>query len=72
MSVDEYDSQFVKLPRFAPYMILDEKEKITRFIMGICDALYNSVASQMKPYPSYIVVVDEARIIELRNMGGDN
>lgn len=35
MTVDEYDTKFIQLSWYAPYLVPEEREKTRRFIMGL-------------------------------------
>lgn len=45
--------------------MLDEREKIRRFILGIRRLLYQSMAPHMETYPSYTAMVT-TRMMEMR------
>lgn len=71
MTVKKYDTQFVRLSRYAPHMIPDEEEKIRRFVLGLHHRLRQFVSKQMELYPSYIVTVDMARTSEMNERDED-
>lgn len=72
MTVDDYDTQFVRLLRYAPHMIPDEQEKIRRFVLGLRLHLCQFVSMQMELYPSYMAAVDVARMAEMNEKGEDD
>lgn len=49
--MDEYDAAFVKLVEFAPHMVLDERERIQRFIKGIETSCLNKLAARWTFFP---------------------
>lgn len=71
MSVDEYDTQFVHLSRYASHMIPNEEEKICRFVLGLCLRLRQFVSMQMELYPSYMATVDAERTTEMNEKDED-
>lgn len=57
MTVDEYDTLSIKLARYAPYMIHDERENIHRFTLSLHHHLCELVRVQMETCPFYVAVV---------------
>lgn len=43
MSVDEYDTKFIWLDCYTPHLVLNEREMIRQFILGLRHSLYQSV-----------------------------
>ena len=39
ITVEEYDAKIVELPRFAPYLILNEPKKVSKFQKGLNDKI---------------------------------
>lgn len=58
MIVEEYDTKFNWLATYASYMLLDEREKIRRFVLGLRLSLRQFVKLQMETYSSFSAVVD--------------
>jgi len=70
MSVTEYDLLFTKLSRYAPHMVATEDMRAKRFVQGLRDYLFRSVA-RVK-YDSYEEVVESARLFEERSKESRN
>lgn len=65
MIVEQYDTQFSQLARFASHILPDERERIKRFIMGLHPSLCQLMGTQMEMYPSYDAMMDTARFMEM-------
>lgn len=65
LSVEEYDTEFNRLCTYAPYMIPDEREKIRRFVLGLCHPIRQLLKLQIEIYPSYSARVDSAKLTKM-------
>lgn len=65
MTVEEYVTQFTRLARFAPHALPNERERIRRFIMGLRPSLRQLVGIQIATCPTYEVMIDVARLMEM-------
>ena len=63
MSVTEYDIQFTRLSRYAPYLVSTERLKVERFVNGLQDYLFRSI--QISDTTTYTDVLDAALRLEL-------
>ena len=45
-----------------------EQMRIERFINGLVKPLYKVVAPQIKTFPSYLAIVDCAKMLEMKKM----
>lgn len=44
MPIDEYNSKFVRLARYAPHIVPDERHRINRFILGLRQPFYDVIS----------------------------
>nr|XP_027127786.1 uncharacterized protein LOC113743923 [Coffea arabica]XP_027127787.1 uncharacterized protein LOC113743925 [Coffea arabica] len=62
MSVAEYETQFTKLSRFAPELVLTDQRKIRRFVQGLNLEIQEALAAaQLKTYSQ---AIEKAQRIE--------
>jgi len=74
-SVDEYAAEFLRLSRFAPYMITDEEKRASRFQQGLqMDIQIFLMPQQLKTYAEVLTIareiergLEEKRLIQMRN-----
>lgn len=64
MSVREYYMQFIKLARYAPYMVPSDKAKIRRFIIGLGDHIQDTTAAAAVSMKAFASVVGFAKSLE--------
>jgi len=69
-SVDEYAAEFLRLSRFAPYMIADEEKRASRFQQGLqMDIQVLLIPQQLKTYSQVLTVAREVeRGLEKKNL----
>ena len=69
-SVDEYAAEFLRLSRFAPYMIADEEKRAARFQQGLqMDIQVLLIPQQLKTYSQVLTVAREVeRGLEKKNL----
>ncbi|XWS50895.1 hypothetical protein CRYUN_Cryun12cG0129400 [Craigia yunnanensis] len=65
MSMFEYDIRFTQLSRYVLNFVLTEEMKVKRFVNGLVEPLFIVVEPQK--FASYSLVVDCARMIEIRS-----
>ena len=59
-SVDQYAAEFLRLSRFAPYMIADEEDRASRFLQGLkLDLQAFLTVQQMKTYSEVLTAARE-------------
>jgi len=59
-SVDEYAAEFLRLSRFAPYMVTDEEKRASRFQQGLqLDLQAFLLPQQMKTYSEVLTIARE-------------
>lgn len=58
LTVQEYDIKFNRLALFAPFVLLDERDKIRRFILGLRPSLCQLVGLQIETYPTFEAMVN--------------
>jgi len=65
-SVDEYAAEFLRLSRFAPYMVADEEKRASRFQQGLqMDLQVFLVPQQLKTYSEVLTIAREVeRVLE--------
>lgn len=66
MTIEEYDTEFNMLSKYVTHMLPDEREKIRRFVMGLCHSLRQFVKLHMETCPSYAAMVDLAKLTEIK------
>jgi len=74
-SVDEYAAEFLRLSRFAPYMITDEEKRASRFQQGLhMDIQMFLMPQQLKTYAEVLTIAreiergfEQKRLIQMRN-----
>ena len=64
----KYDIKFTQLLRYASYLVPTKKIKIERFIDGLVRLLFRVVVLKMKFFPSYVVAVDCAKMLKMKEM----
>jgi len=59
-SVDEYAAEFLRLSRFAPYMVTDEEKRASRFQQGLqMDIQVFLTSQQLKTYSEVLTIARE-------------
>ena len=59
-SVDEYAAEFLRLSRFAPYMVTDEEKRASRFQQGLqMDIQVFLIPQQLKTYSEVLTIARE-------------
>ena len=59
-SVDEYAAEFLRLSRFAPYMVADEEKRASRFQQGLkMDVQMFLIPQQLKTYSQVLSIARE-------------
>ena len=59
-SVDEYAAEFLRLSRFAPYMVSDEEKRASRFQQGLkIDIQLFLIPQQFKTYSQVLSIAHE-------------
>jgi len=74
-SVDEYAAEFLRLSRFAPYMVTDEEKRASRFQQGLqMDIQIFLMPQQLKTYAEILTIAREVerglekkRLAQMRN-----
>ena len=68
-SVDEYAAEFLRLSRFAPYMVADEEKRASRFQQGLkMDVQMYLIPQQLKTYSQVLSIAREVeRGLEKKN-----
>jgi len=68
-SVDEYAAEFLRLSRFAPYMVSDEEKRASRFQQGLkMDVQMFLIPQQLKTYSQVLSIAREVeRGLEKKN-----
>jgi len=68
-SVDEYAAEFLRLSRFAPYMVSDEEKRASRFQQGLkMDVQMFLIPQQLKTYSQVLSIAREVeRGLERKN-----
>ena len=68
-SVDEYAAEFLRLSRFAPYMVTDEEKRASRFQQGLkMDVQMFLIPQQLKTYSQVLSIAREVeRGLEKKN-----
>jgi len=74
-SVDEYAAEFLRLSRFAPYMVTDEEKRASRFQQGLqMDLQVFLMPQQLKTYSEVLTIAREVerglekkRLSQMRN-----
>lgn len=64
MSIDDYNSKFVRLARYVLHMAPGKKRWIRRFILGLRQPFFDVISPQVNVYPSYVVAVEAAQMVE--------
>ncbi|XP_027120581.1 uncharacterized protein [Coffea arabica] len=62
MSVAEYETQFIKLSRFAPELVLTDRKRIRRFVQGINVEIQEALAAAQ--LETYSQAIEKAQRIE--------
>ncbi|XP_057953937.1 uncharacterized protein LOC131148227 [Malania oleifera] len=62
MTVQQYVARFIKLSRFAPYLVPDEERRARKFAKGLRQSLYEQVIGFWAQ--TFAEVVDRVRVIE--------
>ena len=65
VSVEDYARDFIKLSKYAPYMMPIETVRMDRFKAGLITPLYNLLATT--EYPSLSRLIDMAKQLEARH-----
>ena len=65
VSVEDYAQDFIKLSKYAPYMMPIETVRMDRFKVGLIIPLYNLLATI--EYPSLSRLIDMAKQLEARH-----
>ncbi|CAM8999655.1 unnamed protein product [Rhodiola kirilowii] len=66
MSITDYANRFTVLSVYAPHLVPTEDMRVKRFISGLRDSIFHSMASA--EFPSFSKVVDKALAIEDRQL----
>ena len=61
-SIDEYAAKFLRLSRFAPYMVAEEEDRANRFQQGLRFDIQKFLVTQ--PLRTYSQVLSAARSLE--------
>ena len=67
MSIIEYDTEFTQLSRYAPQLVAIEALRAKRFIQGLIDPLFTTLAPQIGKV-TYAEVMNAALLIESGKM----
>ena len=64
MSVSDYAREFIRLAKYAPYIIPTKAARVERFIAGLIMPLYNALVAT--EFPSLTRMIDKAKLLEAR------
>ena len=65
VSVSDYAREFIKLSKYAQYMVPTEAMKVNRFKAGLVTPLYNALVAV--EFPTLFKLVDTAKQLEARH-----
>src|SRR5262249_40534124 len=65
MSVADYAKEFIRLSKYAPWIVPTEAARVERFRTGLKAPLYNALLAA--EYPTLSKIIDKAKLWEIRN-----
>ena len=64
VSVSDYAQEFIRLAKYAPYIVPTEAARVERFRAGLIMPLYNALVAT--EFPSLTRMIDKAKLLEAR------